>query len=63
VRYALRATPIKPTDTWAGLEASREVDTDLVRDKLANGQAIPTPEATYEDLWAQLRNDLDLRYA
>ena len=63
MRYALRATPIKPTDDQsAGLEASRELDVSTVLDKVANGQAVPTPEATFEDLWAQLRIDLDLRY-
>jgi hypothetical protein len=62
VRYALRAVPIR-TDGDPGLEATRELDTALVLDKLANRQKIPTPEETYEQLWQQLRLDLDRHYA
>ncbi len=62
IRYALRATPIKPQDQAAGLEATRDLDSSTLLDKIANRQAVPTPEATFEDLWARLRIDLDLRY-
>jgi hypothetical protein len=34
-----------------------------VRDKIALGQAIPTPEETFEELWQQLRLDLDVGYS
>ena len=33
--------------------------TDLVRDKIRHRQIIPTPEATFEQLWQQLRLDID----
>ena len=39
------------------------LDTTLVRDKIALGQAIPTPEETFEELWQQLRLDLDVGYS
>lgn len=59
VRYVLRAQPITADGDGIELELSRELDTELVRDKIANGQAIPTPETTYEELWQQLRRDID----
>ena len=46
-----------------GVEVGREYDTTLVRDKIALGQAIPTPEETFEQLWQQLRLDLDVGYS
>jgi hypothetical protein len=61
VRFVLRAVPVKQ-DGRAGHEVAREYDTSLVRDKLALGQAIPTPEETFEQLWQQLRIDLDVNY-
>jgi hypothetical protein len=57
VRYALRAVPLKP---GAGFEASRELDINLLLDKAVHRQAVPTPEQTFEDLWQQLRLDIDL---
>ena len=62
MRFVLRAVPIKPDGIDAGLEVTREMDAALVRDKIANGQAIPTPENTFEQLWQQLRQDLDAHY-
>ena len=62
MRFALRAVPIKPDGVDAGLEVTRELDAALVRDKIAHGQAIPTPEETFEQLWQRLRLDLDARY-
>ena len=56
MRYVLRATAIGQD---YGVEASREIDTALMRDKMHHGQVVPTPEATYEQLWQQLRLDLD----
>jgi hypothetical protein len=58
VRYVLRATPVAPDKP--GFEASTEVPTDQVRDKIRLGQSVPTPEATFEQLWQQLRLDLDV---
>ena len=52
--------PIKAVDQSAGMEASRELDTSTLLDKIAHGQAVPTPEATFEELWNELRSDLDL---
>ena len=62
MRFALRAVPIKHDAVDTGLEVTRELDTALVRDKIAHGQAIPTPEETFEQLWQQLRLDLEARY-
>ncbi len=62
VRYALRAVPIFLRGQDAVVEVAREYDTTLVRDKIGLGQAIPTPEETFEDLWQQLRLDLNVGY-
>ena len=62
VRYVLRAVPIVLHRQAAEIEVAREYDTRLVRDKIALGQTIPTPEETYEQLWQQLRLDLDVGY-
>jgi hypothetical protein len=61
VRFVLRAVPVKQ-DGRAGKEVVREYDTSLVREKLALRQSIPTPEDTFEQLWQQLRIDLDVLY-
>jgi hypothetical protein len=63
VRYALRAVPIALQGTDDGVEVAREYDTTLVRDKISLGQAIPTPEDLFEQLWQQLRLDLDVGYS
>jgi hypothetical protein len=57
MRYVLRATAVGRSE--GGLEASRDVDTALMRDKVRNGQVVPTPEEMFEQLWQQLRLDLD----
>lgn len=62
VRYALRAVPIFLRGQDAVVEVALEYDTALVRDKIGLGQAIPTPEETFEGLWQQLRLDLDVGY-
>jgi hypothetical protein len=61
VRFALRAQPITAGADSPGLELSRELDTDLIRDKINHHHAIPTPESTFEDLWQQLRIDIECR--
>ena len=63
VRYALRGVPIVLHGQDAPVEVACEFDTTLVRDKIALGQAIPTPEETFEQLWQQLRLDLDVGYS
>ncbi len=63
VRFVLRAQPISFDGNGQGVEIAREVDAELIRDKIMNRQAIPTPETTYEDLWHQLRLALDARDA
>jgi hypothetical protein len=63
VRFVLRAQAINAVDAEADLEASREVDAELIRDKIAYRQAIPTPETTFEELWSKLRLELDARDA
>jgi hypothetical protein len=62
IRFTLRAQHIGADGSDPGLELSREVDASFVRDKIAHGQAIPTPEVTFEELWQQLREDLDAHY-
>lgn len=61
MRFVLRAQPINPEGAGTDLELAREVDAELIRDKIHHRQAIPTPEATYEELWRQLRTELDAR--
>ncbi len=63
LRFALRAQPIKPDGVGTELERVREFDAELIRDKIAHRQAIPSPEVTFEELWQQLRIDLDARDA
>lgn len=62
MRFALRAMPILLGSDDPGLEVAREFITSEVRDKIINHQAIPTPEDTFEQLWQQLRVDLDSHY-
>ena len=64
MRYILRAVPIQVagTEVDQGLEAVRELDAADIRDKLANRQAILTPEQTFEQLWQQLQQELEQRY-
>jgi hypothetical protein len=62
IRFALRAQPVGGNAHDPGLELARELDASFVRDKIAHGQAIPTPEGTFEELWQQLLQDLDAHY-
>lgn len=62
MRFALRALPILIGSEDAGLEVAREYITSDVRDKVVNHQAIPTPEETFEQLWQELRLELDTHY-
>ena len=61
VRFSLRAQAITVEGADVGVEISRELDHEFVLDKVANGQAVPTPEGTFEDLWQQLRQELETR--
>lgn len=61
VRYALRAVPVKQ-DGEVGHEVALEFNMAFVRDKIALRQVIPTSEETFEQLWQQLRMDLDVHY-
>jgi hypothetical protein len=61
IRFALRAQPVS-ANADPGVELAKEVDASFVRDKIANGQAIPTPEGTFEELWHQLLQDLEAHY-
>jgi hypothetical protein len=63
VRFVLRAQPINASDRAGDVEVWRELDTELILDKVAHNQFVPTPETTFEALWAQLRLDLDARDA
>jgi hypothetical protein len=63
VRYCLRAVPVHPHgEREAGSEVSCELDAARLLDKLRLGQTVPTPEETFEQLWQQLRIELDLSY-
>ena len=44
-----------------GVELGRELDAGLLLDKALHGQAVPTPESVFEDLWQQLRLELENR--
>ena len=59
MRYTLRAVPVRLDQQTQTVEASTELGADLVRDKIRHRQLIPSPEATFEQLWQQLRLDLD----
>ena len=59
MRFTLRATPIRADRAHDGKQASFEIDTTQVREKIAARQVVPTAEETYERLWQQLRPDVD----
>jgi hypothetical protein len=63
IRFTLRAQAVNADGELCDLERVREFDTELIRDKIAHHHAIQTPELTFEELWQQLRNDLDARDA
>jgi hypothetical protein len=59
MRFCLRAQDVNPVSSSPVVERAREVDAAMLRDKIARHHVIPTPEMTFEDLWQQLRVDLD----
>ena len=61
-RYVLRATPIRQPDAHP-IELACELQAALLRDKIRHGQAVPTPEDMFEQLWQQLQLDLAARRA
>jgi hypothetical protein len=58
IRFVLTARAISSSDSY---ELASELDAELIRDKIAHRQAIPTPETTFEELWSRLQADLDVR--
>jgi hypothetical protein len=58
-RYVLRAVPVRAQDAPQAAEAAQVVDAETLRDRIRLRQVVPTPEQTYEQLWQQLRLDLD----
>ncbi len=58
MRYTLRASPLGKAAAESK-EASREINTAQLADRLRNRQVVPTPEETYEQIWQQLRLDVD----
>ena len=56
-RYALRAIPVGVDQPAA--EVARELSEADLRVRLGHGQHVATPEETFEQLWQQLRVDLD----
>ena len=61
VRFSLRAQSIRLDAADPGVEVSRELEASLLLDKALHGQAVPTPESVFEQLWQQLHVDLDRR--
>ena len=61
VRYVLRALNVDGVAAPAApvAEVAQEVNADVLREKIQLGQAIAPAEQTYEQLWQQLRLDLD----
>jgi hypothetical protein len=59
IRYTLYAQAIGSDGHRCTLELSREVDAVFLLDKVAHRQAVPTPEDTFEELWQQLKSDID----
>ncbi|MBV9169359.1 MAG: hypothetical protein JOZ81_04670 [Chloroflexi bacterium] len=57
-RYHLKAVPV--ASDQAGREVSMDLDATLQLDKLRLGQAVATPEGTFESLWEQLQIDINL---
>jgi hypothetical protein len=58
-RYVLRAVPVRLDDARLATEAAREVDTESLRDRIRLRQVVMTPEETFEQLWQQLRVELE----
>ena len=58
-RYILRARPLRSSNVQAWLETSCLIQADALRDSIHRGQVIATPEQTFEQLWQQLRVDLE----
>jgi hypothetical protein len=61
IRFVLRAQDVNPLSSYPDIELACELDTALLRDKIVHRHVIPTPESTFDDLWQQLRVDLDAR--
>ena len=62
MQYRLRAVPIHvgPDARTDGIhEVEQEVSAAEILEKLRLGHAIAVPEATFEQLWQQLRVELD----
>jgi hypothetical protein len=59
IRFTLRAQAVGAAQGPAGREVTCEMDVEYLLDKLAYGQAVPTPEGTFETLWLGLQKDLD----
>jgi hypothetical protein len=58
-RYVLRAVPVRAEDAPQTAEAARVVDTESLRDRIRLRQVVMTPEETFEQLWQQLRVELE----
>ena len=61
IRFSLRAQAIRLDAADPGIEVCRELEASLLLDKALHGQAVPTPESVFEDLWQQLRLDIENR--
>ena len=61
IRFSLRAQPVRLDGAGAGIVVGRELEAGMLLDKALHGQAVPTPESVFEDLWQQLRLDIENR--
>ncbi len=58
-RYVLRGTAVRIGAEAQRAEVARDVRADGIRERIGRGMVVPTPEETYEQLWQQLRVDLE----
>ena len=58
-RFVLRAVPVGITDARLTTETTRDLDAESLRDRIRLRQVVATPEQMFEQLWQQLRLDLD----
>jgi len=55
-RYVLRGSPL---GAGSAVEVSQDAQVDRVRDQINRRMVLSTPEEVFENLWQQLRLDLD----
>lgn len=59
-RYVLRGIPVSTAlDATAAVEVAHEATADELWDRMQRGHEIMTPERHFEQLWEELRRELD----